>query len=128
MATFNNPYSSAHHGPILTEDEQPQHHGLCLPLTHNGRFHYTSPHKKGLLISIRHNRKLTRKTLCSAKIKQVLEVQTNSVIIYYNFSKPHRGLTLKDSRGKRIKRTPAMAANLIERIWPMSEIPAYPIG
>jgi len=74
-----------------------------------------------------HNRKLTRKTLCFAKQKQALEAQTNIVITYYNFSLPHRGLTLRASIGKRIKRTPAMAAKLIDRIWPMGEILAYPI-
>lgn len=74
-----------------------------------------------------HNRKLTRKTLCFAKIKQSLEAQTTIVVTYYNFSRPHRGLTLMSSVGKRIKRTPAMAANIIDRIWPMGEILAYPI-
>lgn len=74
-----------------------------------------------------HNRKLTRKTLCFAKIKQSLEAQTAIVVTYYNFSRPHRGLTLMNSFGKRIKRTPAMAANIIDRIWPMGEILAYPI-
>jgi len=75
-----------------------------------------------------HNRKLTRKTICFAKIKQALEAQTNIVVTYYYFSKPHRSLTLRDSLGKRIKRTPAMAANLIDRVWPIGEILAYPIG
>lgn len=74
-----------------------------------------------------HNRKLTRKTLCFAKLKQALKSQLNIGVTYYNFSKPHLALTLKDSKGKRIKRTPAMAANLIDRIWPMREILAYPI-
>jgi len=74
-----------------------------------------------------HNRKVARKTLCFAKRKQALEAQTNIVITYYNFSKPHRSLTLRSPDGKRIKRTPAMAANLIDRIWPMGEILAYPI-
>jgi IS1 family transposase len=74
-----------------------------------------------------HNRKLTTKTLCFAKVKQSLVAQTTIVVTYYNFSRPHRGLTLMSSVGKRIKRTPAMAANLIERIWPMGEILAYPI-
>jgi IS1 family transposase len=74
-----------------------------------------------------HSRKLTRKTLCFAKLKQYLEAQTNIVVIYYNFSRPHRSLTQRNSIGKRIKRTPAMAANLIDRIWPMGEILAYPI-
>jgi IS1 family transposase len=75
-----------------------------------------------------HSRKLTRKTLCFAKMKQSLEAQTNIVVTYYNFSKPHRGLTLKLSDGKRIKRTPAMAANLMDRIWPMEEVLAYPMN
>jgi len=74
-----------------------------------------------------HHRKLTRKTLCFAKIKQSLVAQTTIVVTYYNFSRPHRGLTLMSSVGKRIKRTPAMAANIIDRIWPMGEILAYPI-
>jgi len=74
-----------------------------------------------------HHRKLTRKTLCFAKIKRSLVAQTTIVVTYYNFSRPHRGLTLRSSIGKRIKRTPAMAANLIDRIWPMGEILAYPI-
>lgn len=75
-----------------------------------------------------HIRKLTRKTLCFAKRKQALEAQTNIVITYYNFSKPHRSLTLRSPNGKRIKRTPAMAANLIEHIWPIREILAYPMS
>lgn len=75
-----------------------------------------------------HNRKITRKSLCFAKEKEALEAQTNIVITYYNFSKPHRSLTLRNPNGKRIKRTPAMAANLIERIWPMGEILAYPMN
>jgi len=74
-----------------------------------------------------HNRKLTRKTLCFAKIKQSLVAQTTIIVTYYNFSRPHRGLTLRSSLGKRIKRTPAMAAHIIDRIWPMGEILAYPI-
>ena len=74
-----------------------------------------------------HNRKLTRKTLCFAKIKQALVAQTNIVIAYYNFSKIHRSLTLSSSIGKRVKRTPAMAAKLIDRIWPLGEILTYPM-
>ncbi len=75
-----------------------------------------------------HNRKLTRKTLCFAKRKQALEAQATIVITYYNFSRPHRSLTLRSSNGKRIKRTPGMAANIIKRIWPVGDILAYPIG
>lgn len=75
-----------------------------------------------------HNRKLTRKTLCFAKRKQALEAHTNIVVTYYNFSKPHRSLALMSLIGKRTKRTPAMAAKLIDRIWPLGEILAYPIS
>jgi IS1 family transposase len=75
-----------------------------------------------------HNKKLARKTLCFAKRKQSLEAQTNITVTHYNFSRPHRGLTQKGPDGKRVKRTPGMAANLIDRVWPMREILAYPLG
>jgi IS1 family transposase len=72
------------------------------------------------------NKKLTRKTLCFAKQKKGLEAQANIAITYYNFSRPHRGLTLRRPSGTRVKRTPGMAANLIGRVWPIGEILAYP--
>lgn len=72
------------------------------------------------------NKKLTRKTLCFAKRKRALEAQTNITVTYYNFSRPHRGLTVREPNQKRVKRTPAMAANLIGRVWPIGEILAYP--
>jgi IS1 family transposase len=74
-----------------------------------------------------HSVKLSRKTLCFAKQKRSLKASTYIVVTYYNFSMPHRGLILRDTNGKRIKRTPAMAANLIDCIWPMGEILAYPL-
>lgn len=74
-----------------------------------------------------HNRKLARKTLCFAKRKEALKAQTNIVITYYNFSRSHRSLTLRNSSGRRIKRTPAMAANLTTDIWPIDQIMAYPM-
>jgi IS1 family transposase len=72
------------------------------------------------------NRKLTRKTLCFAKQKRGLEAQANIAVTYYNFSRPHRGLTLRGANGRRVKRTPAMAARLMTRVWPIGEILAYP--
>ena len=74
-----------------------------------------------------HNKKLARKTLCFAKLKKALESQMNIIATYYNFSKPHRSLTLRDVNGKSIKRTPAMDAGLMDRIWPMKEILTYPV-
>jgi len=73
-----------------------------------------------------YNKKLARKTLCFAKKKSALEAQTNITVTYYNFSRPNRGLTLRRPNGTRVKRTPGMAAGLIGRIWPISEILAYP--
>ena len=73
------------------------------------------------------NKKLSRKTLCFAKRKKTLEAQTNISVTYYNFSRPHSGLTLKGINGSKIKRTPGMAANLIDRVWPISEILAHPL-
>lgn len=73
------------------------------------------------------NKKLSRKTLCFAKKKRALKAQTNITVTYYNFSRPHRGLTLRGSNGTRVKRTPAMAADLIDRVWPIGEILAYPL-
>ncbi|MHC4639442.1 MAG: IS1 family transposase, partial [Planctomycetota bacterium] len=62
-----------------------------------------------------YNKKLARKTLCFAKQKRALEAQANIAVTYYNFSRPNRGLTLRGPNGTRLKRTPAMAADLIDR-------------
>lgn len=73
-----------------------------------------------------YNKKLARKTLCFAKQKKALEAQTNIVVTYYNFSRPNRGLTLREPNGTRLKRTPAMAADLMDRVWPIGQLLAYP--
>jgi hypothetical protein len=49
------------------------------------------------------------------------------VAAYYNFSKTHSSLTLSAENIK-IKRTPAMAAKPIDRIWSLDEILARPIS
>jgi hypothetical protein len=74
-----------------------------------------------------HHKKLARKTLCFAKRRQFLDAQTNITVAHYNFSKPHRGLTQKGPEEKRVKRTPGMAAKLIDRVRPMRETLAYPL-
>lgn len=63
-----------------------------------------------------YNKKLARKTLCFAKKKTALDAQVNITVTYYNFSRPNRGLTLRGPNGRRVKRTPGMAADLIERV------------
>jgi len=74
-----------------------------------------------------HNRKLARKTLCFAKRKRSLEAQTSITVAYYNYSRPHRGLNRQGPNGAREKRTPAMAANVIDRVWTISEVLEYPL-
>lgn len=74
-----------------------------------------------------HNRKLARKTLCFAKRKRSLEAQTSITVAYYNYSRPHRGLNRQGANGVREKRTPAMAANVIDRVWTISEVIEYPL-
>jgi len=74
-----------------------------------------------------HNGRLTRKTLSFSKEKSYLSASTAITSVYYNFSLPHGGLTLKDENGNKTKRTPAIAANLIERVWPLEEILKYPM-
>ncbi|PJC73974.1 MAG: hypothetical protein CO012_07685 [Syntrophobacterales bacterium CG_4_8_14_3_um_filter_49_14] len=74
-----------------------------------------------------HNRELTRKTLCFAKRKLSLDAQTTISVTYYNFSRPHRGLTQRGLNGKRVKRTPGMAANVIDHVWSIGEILAHPL-
>lgn len=73
-----------------------------------------------------HSRNLTRKTICFAKIKQGLLAQLCIVATYYNFSKTHCGLTI-DTVSEKIRRTPAMAAKIIDRVWSLDEILAHPM-
>ena len=75
-----------------------------------------------------HSRKLARKTLCFAKEKCRLDAQTTIAVTYYNFSKSHRSLMQKTSGGKRVWKTPAMAAGIINHIWPIGQIIAQPIS
>ncbi|MCJ7601130.1 MAG: IS1 family transposase [Desulfobulbaceae bacterium] len=75
-----------------------------------------------------HSKNLTRKTICFAKLKQGLLAQLCIVATYYNFSKTHSGLTLKlNTDSKKTRRTPAMAAKIIDRVWSLDEILAYPM-
>ena len=60
------------------------------------------------------------------KKKRALEAQTNITVTHYTFSRPNRALTLPGPNGRRVKRTPGMAADLIRRVWPIGKILAYP--
>ena len=74
-----------------------------------------------------HAKNLTRKTICFAKRVQGLTAQLSIAIAYYNFSLTHSSLTIDDADNKKVKRTPAMAANIIDRVWPLGEILLHPM-
>lgn len=71
-----------------------------------------------------HSRRLTRKTNGFSKVKRNLEAQVILVMAYYNLVRPHCSLKIK-GKGKR---TPAMAAELTDHLWSMSELLTYRIS
>jgi len=68
------------------------------------------------------NRRLTRKTLgFSKKLERhinVFEIET----VLYHLCKPHKSLTVVSKSGRKIKRTPFMAAGLTDHIWSVNEL------
>jgi hypothetical protein len=42
--------------------------------------------------------------------------------MHYNFARVHSSLTITDSDGRTIKRTPAMAAGVTDHVWSLQEI------
>jgi len=74
-----------------------------------------------------HAKNLVRKTICFAKQVQGLTAQVSIAATYYNFSKTHSALTIKDADNKKIRRTPAMAANIIDYVWSLGEILSHPM-
>ena len=75
-----------------------------------------------------HVKNLVRKTICFAKEMQGLTAQLSIAATYYNFSKTHSSLTLKGTDNKKIRRTPAMAANILDCVWPLEKILAHPMS
>lgn len=75
-----------------------------------------------------HVKNLARKTICFAKQMIGLSARLSIVAAYYNFSKVHSGLTIKDADNNKIRRTPAMAAKIIDCVWPLGEMLAHPMS
>ncbi len=46
------------------------------------------------------------------------------LVLHYNFARPHQSLTIKREGKPGIKRTPAMAAGVSNRIWSATDIAA----
>jgi hypothetical protein len=70
-----------------------------------------------------HSRRLTRKTNGFSKALRNLEAQVILVMAYYNFVRSHCSLKIKGQG----ERTPAMAAELTDHKWSMSELLTYRI-
>ena len=62
-----------------------------------------------------------RKTYRFSKDWRYHEVMTCLGMYYCNFCWPARTLGLKDAAGRRVQRSPAMAAGLTDHVWSMSE-------
>jgi len=59
---------------------------------------------------------------------QGFTAQLSIAATYYNFSKTHSSLTLKGTDNKKIRRTSAMAANILDCEWPLEKILAHPMS
>ena len=60
------------------------------------------------------------------EIQTRFPTDTSLTLYIYNFCWPVRTLAVKDDRGRKQKRSPAMAAELTDHIWTMAEWFAMP--
>jgi IS1 family transposase len=67
------------------------------------------------------NARKARKTYRFSKDWRYHEAVTYLSLYSYNFCWPVRTLAIKDDEGRRVQRSPAMAAGLTDHLWPMSE-------
>jgi IS1 family transposase len=67
------------------------------------------------------NARKARKTYRFSKDWRYHEAVTYLSLYSYNFCWPVRTLALKDDQGRRVERSPAMAAGLTVHVWSMSE-------
>lgn len=67
------------------------------------------------------NARKARRTYRFSKDWRYHEAVTYLSLYIYNFCWPVRTLALKDDEGRRLERSPAMAAGLADHVWSMSE-------
>ncbi len=67
-------------------------------------------------------RRFTRLTNGFSKKVENLSHAVSLHYMHYNFARVHSSLTIEGADGKRIKRTPAMAAGVADHIWTLTEI------
>jgi IS1 family transposase len=69
-------------------------------------------------------RRFTRLTNAFSKKVENLAHAVSLHYMYYNFARPHQSLALENPNGRRIQRTPAMAAGISDHVWTLREIAA----
>lgn len=73
------------------------------------------------------NARKRRKTLCFSKDSDMHNAASYFVGLGYNFLWPVRTLSLERLDGRKLRRTPAMAAGLTDHIWTLKEWCTFPV-
>jgi len=68
------------------------------------------------------NNRVSRKTIGFSKKIEWLSHQMTLYCTYFNFCRLHRGLTIDNGSGLRVKRSPALAAGIIVHVWSVNEL------
>ena len=68
------------------------------------------------------NNRVSRKTIGFSKKIEWLSQQMTLYCTYFNFCRLHRGLTIDNGSDVRVKRSPALAAGIIEHVWSVHEL------
>jgi IS1 family transposase len=68
------------------------------------------------------NNRVSRKTIGFSKKIEWLSHQMTLYCTYFNFCRLHRGLTIDNGSGVRVKRSPALAAGIIDHVWSVHEL------
>jgi hypothetical protein len=69
-------------------------------------------------------RRFTRLTNGFSKKVENLAHAVSLHYLHYNFARPHQSLTVKVEGKPTVKRTPAMAAGVSDRVWSLTDIAA----
>jgi len=68
------------------------------------------------------NNRVSRKTIGFSKKIEWLSHQMTLYCTYFNFCRLHRGLTIDNGSDVRVKRSPALAAGIIDHVWSVHEL------
>jgi IS1 family transposase len=68
------------------------------------------------------NNRVSRKTIGFSKKIEGLSHQMTLYCTYFNFCRLHRGLTIDNGCDVRVKRSPALAAGIIDHVWSVHEL------